>query len=137
MNGIIDIVISWIGILIAAIAAYATIRMLIIMKNEMYPKIDRMSNNIGFNMERAKKELIYKKHFPISDIDEEAFNKAVVEAYNDIMLLMPDLDKKGRQDEDWYLGEWLCNERPYYSIIKGKDKKDVAYHIYTIRKVKF
>lgn len=60
---------------------------------------------------------------------------SVVEAYNDIMLLMPDLDKKGKQDEDWYLSEWLCNERPYYSIIKGKDKKDVAYHIYTIRKV--
>lgn len=60
-----------------------------------------------------------------------------MKAYADIMLLMPELDKKGKQDEDWYLGEWLYNERSYYDILKGKEKKDVAYILYLIRKTKY
>lgn len=84
-------------------------------------------------MERAKKELIYKKHFKDNIISKMEFEQAVKDAYADIMLLMPYLDRQGKQDEDWYLSEWLYEERPYYESVKDKDKKDVAYIIYTIR----
>ncbi len=50
------------------------------------------------------------------------------------MLLMPYLDKKGKQDEDLYLGEWLFNERSFYDSVNGMDTKEIAYLVYIIRR---
>ncbi len=133
-SAIIDTVVNVLGLLVATISMVATVITMLITKNDLKPTVQKIRNNIGISMERAKKELIYKKHFKDSNISESEFEEAVKDAYADIMLLMPYLDKQGKQDEDWYLGEWLCNERPYYENIISKDKKEVAHLVYTIRK---
>ena len=51
------------------------------------------------------------------------------------MLLIPNLDKKGKQDEDWYLGEWLFDNRQCYTYVKtSKSKEDIARYISEVRK---
>lgn len=94
--------------------------------------------DIGKFYERVKHEYIYPKYFPIrANFSNKEFENAILDAYSDIVMLIPSLGDKGRQDEDYYLGEWLVNERSYYGSIKYKDNKDAAYLVYSIRKKMF
>ncbi len=133
-SSIIDEVVNWLGLLVACLASWATVKTMVIAKNDIKPDIRRIKNNVGATLERAKKELIYKKHFKNGAISEEEFEQAVKDTYADIMLLMPYLDKKGKQDEDLYLSEWLFNERSFYDSVNGMDTKEIAYLVYIIRR---
>ena len=94
-----------------------------------------MRNNLSNTLERAKKKLIYEKHFTCPEQTSADFDNKIIEAYKDIMLLIPNLDKKGKQDEDWYLGEWLFDNRQCYTYVKtSKSKEDVARYISEVRK---
>ncbi len=59
-SSIIDEVVNWLGLLVACIASWATVKTMVIAKNDIKPDIRRFKNNVGATLERAKKELIYK-----------------------------------------------------------------------------
>ena len=100
-------------------------------------QVSNINNSVGFTLERSKWNLIYERYFPKGRILSNDFEKAVLSAYHDIVSLIPNLDSEGKQDEDYYLGEWLLKERPEYEILAGKSKKDAAYLIYSIRKKQY
>ena len=123
-------ILNLVGVLVAICAAMATFQMLVITRKQISPNLITMSTALKL----IKKEQIYEKCFDkMHQLSDEDFKEAVKKAYSKIELLLPNLDDKGRCDEDWYLGEWLCEERSFYEIIKGKGKKDVAYLVYSIR----
>lgn len=123
-------ILNMVGVLVAICAAMATFQMLVITRKQISPKLSSMS----IALELIKKEQIYEKYFNKKQMNDTEFERAVKKAYSKIELLLPNLDDKGKSDEDWYLGEWLYDERSDYECIKGKEKKDVAYLIYSIRK---
>ena len=130
----IETIISCLALLTAVITAIATICMLIVTKKQIFPMILKISDNIDPHLERAKEELIYKKQFMNQVISSSDFENAVLATYEDILALMPYLNSKGKQDEDYYLAEWLFNERPHYDCVKNKSKEEIAHFVYSIRK---
>jgi hypothetical protein len=90
--------------------------------------------DIGKFYERVKHEYIYPKHFPYGvSLSDDSFRAAVRAAYDDIIMLIPGLNGRGNQDEDWYMAEWLKRNRADYSSVSYRDQSELANYIYQIR----
>ena len=89
----------------------------------------------GLFYERVKLENIYPKWFPLeAQLDEFAFRKAVHNAYDEILILISELNGNGSSDEDYYMAEWLYENRRQYSVVASKTQLELANFIYQIRK---
>ncbi len=90
--------------------------------------------NIGQFYERVKHEYIYPKHFPYGvSMNDDSFRTAVRAAYDDIIMLIPGLHGSGNKDEDWYMAEWLKQNRSSSSPIASRSQGELANYIYQIR----
>lgn len=133
---IIEVIIGSLALLINAITMIISLKMLKVAQKEISPKVSKISDSLDTYLEKAKRK-IYNRYFSDKSISRQEFDDAVLKAYEEIMLLIPNLDTKGKQDEDYYLGEWLCSERTDYDVVKGKTKEEIAYLVYTIRSQKY
>lgn len=96
------------------------------------------SNNmddVGQTYERVKHRIIYPECFPDGiSMPDDSFKRAVKKACTKIEVLIPNLSDKGRQDEDWYLAEWMKANRKNINAVVTRTQEDLAYYIYQIRK---
>lgn len=89
---------------------------------------------IGKFYERVKHEYIYPKWFPFGvSLSDDSFRTAVHNAYEDILMLIPGLNGHGNRDEDWYMAEWLKQNRPAYDSVVSGTQEEVADYISKIR----
>lgn len=90
--------------------------------------------NIGQFHERVKHEYIYPKYFPYGvTLSDDSFRTAVRAAYDDIIMLIPGLNGRGNQDEDWYMAEWLKTNRPGCHLIVTSGQSELANYISQLR----
>lgn len=84
--------------------------------------------------ERVKKNDIYPRWFPPgANMGESEFRKAVQNAYDEILILIPELNGYGNSDEDFYMAEWLHEHRRDYSVVAQRTQAELANLIYRIR----
>lgn len=90
--------------------------------------------DIGKFYERVKHEYIYPKWFPFGvSLSDYSFRTAVCNAYDDIIMLIPGLNGHGNQDEDWYMAEWLKQNRPNCTPVANRSQSELANYIFQIR----
>lgn len=80
--------------------------------------------------------MIYPKYFPKGNdyfLSEEKFEEAVINAYKEIIRLIPGLNGKGNADEDHYMSEWIVQNRHYFYIQANDNVDNLAYRIYLMR----
>ena len=56
------------------------------------------------------------------------------ECLDEILILISELNGKGSSDEDYYMAEWLYENRRQYSVVASKTQLELANFIYQIRK---
>lgn len=130
-------VVDWLNLTVAIVTAVATIMTLGVAKNKISPNVETIKNDLSVTIRRAKTELIYKRLFPEDSLDYASFKDAVILAYGELIKLLPELDNRGNQDEDYYLAEWLHSERQSYDFLRNLTVKEVAHLVWEIRKQKF
>lgn len=130
-------VVDWLNLTVAIVTAVATIMTLGVAKNKISPNVETIKNDLSVTIRRAKTELVYKRLFPEDSLDYASFKDAVILAYGELIKLLPELDNRGKQDEDYYLGEWLHSERQSYDFLRNLTVKEVAHLVWEIRKQKF
>lgn len=130
-------VVDWLNLTVAIVTAVATIMTLGVAKNKISPNVETIKNDLSVTIRRAKTELIYKRLFPEDSLDYASFKDAVILVYGELIKLLPELDNRGKQDEDYYLAEWLHSERQSYDFLRNLTVKEVAHLVWEIRKQKF
>ena len=96
---------------VAIISLACDFLMIYIMIYELKPEITKLQQKFDTSLERAKVELIYKRHFEGRG-EPENFADLVRAAYSDIMKLIPEPNDH-YQSEDWLLAGWFLKERDY------------------------
>ena len=92
-------------------------------------------DDVGQTYERVKHRIIYPECFSDAlSMPDDSFKRAVKKAYAQIEALIPNLTDQGRQDEDWYLAEWLKANCKNIKAVTIRTQAELAYYIYQIRK---
>lgn len=92
-------------------------------------------DDVGQTYERVKHRIIYPECFPDGiSMPEDSFKCAVKKAFAQIEALIPNLTDRGRQDEDWYLAEWLKANCKNINAVTTRTQTELAYYIDQIRK---